>query len=116
MCTVVILRRPWHRWPLILAANRDEMRQRAWLPPARHWPDHASVVAGLDEQAGGSWLGLNDHGVVAAVLNRVGSLGPIPGKRSRGALILRALDEHDVGSATSAITALDPNDFRSFNL
>ena len=96
MCTVVILRRPWHRWPLILAANRDEMKHRPWRSPARHWPDHPNVVAGLDELAGGSWLGLNDDGVVAAVLNRVGSLGPTPGKRSRGELILRALDEPNV--------------------
>ena len=116
MCTVVILRRPWHRWPLILAANRDEMKHRPWRSPARHWPDHPNVVAGLDELAGGSWLGLNDDGVVAAVLNQVGSLGPTPGKRSRGELILRALDEPNIESAASAITALNPNDFRSYNL
>ena len=28
MCTVVVLRRPGHDWPLILAANRDEMAER----------------------------------------------------------------------------------------
>ena len=34
MCTLVILRRPGHDWPLILAANRDEMLDRPWqLPP-----------------------------------------------------------------------------------
>ncbi|MGY9055065.1 MAG: NRDE family protein, partial [Alphaproteobacteria bacterium] len=36
MCTVVILRRPGHAWPLLMAANRDEMRGRAWSPPGRH--------------------------------------------------------------------------------
>ena len=39
MCTVVILRRPGHDWPLLLAGNRDEMKGRPWKPPARHWPD-----------------------------------------------------------------------------
>ena len=86
MCTLVILRRPAHDWPVLIAANRDEMRDRPWRPPARHWPDRPEVVAGLDELAGGSWLGINDHGVVAGILNRVGSLGPAPNKRSRGEL------------------------------
>jgi hypothetical protein len=49
MCSVVILRRPDHpRWPLLLAANRDELGTRQTLAPARHWPDRPDVVAGLD--------------------------------------------------------------------
>ncbi|MCC6782813.1 MAG: NRDE family protein, partial [Planctomycetes bacterium] len=84
MCTLVLLRRPGHAWPLLVAANRDEMRERPWRPPARHWPDRPDVFAGLDELAGGSWLGLNDHGVAAAVLNRRNTLGPAAGLRSRG--------------------------------
>ena len=35
MCTVVLLIRPGHAWPLILAANRDELLDRPWDPPAR---------------------------------------------------------------------------------
>jgi uncharacterized protein with NRDE domain len=84
MCTVVILRRPGHDWPLLLAANRDEMRGRPWSPPGRHWPDRPATRAGLDHEAGGSWLGVNDSGVVVAILNRRGSLGTAEGKRSRG--------------------------------
>ena len=80
MCTLVILRRPGDRWPLLLAANRDEMADRPWRGPGRHWPDRPDVVAGQDLLSGGSWLGLNDHGVVAAILNRVGSLGPAAGR------------------------------------
>ncbi len=52
MCTVVILRRPEHDWPLLIAANRDEMLARSWLPPARHWPDRPDVVAGFDDEEG----------------------------------------------------------------
>ena len=91
------LRRPGTAWPLVLAANRDELASRPARPPARHWPDRAEVVAGLDVQAGGSWLGINDHGVVAGVLNRTGTLGPAAGKRSRGELVLEALDHADAG-------------------
>ena len=116
MCTVVILRRPGHPWPLLLAANRDEMTSRPWLPPARHWPDRPQIVAGKDELAGGSWLGLNDAGVVAGVLNRVGSLGPESGKRSRGELVLEALDHLSASAAATRISLLDPEAFRSFNM
>ena len=116
MCTLVLLRRPGHRWPLLLAANRDEMTDRRWLAPARHWPDRPEAVAGMDELAGGSWLGLNDHGVVAAILNRMGSLGPRDGKRSRGELVLEALDHADAGAAAAALAERDPEAYRSFNL
>jgi uncharacterized protein with NRDE domain len=116
MCTVVILRRPGHPWPLILGANRDEMRDRPWAPPARHWPDRPDVVAGLDRLAGGSWLGLNDSGVVATILNRTGSLGPDPQRRSRGELVLEALDHADAGEAAEALSHLDAESYRSFNM
>jgi uncharacterized protein with NRDE domain len=101
---------------VLIATNRDEMRDRPWRGPGRHWPDRPEVIAGLDELAGGSWLGLNDHGVVAAVLNRVGSLGPTPGKRSRGELVLEALDHADAVAAADALKALDGASYRSFNL
>ena len=116
MCTIVLLRRPGHGWPLVLAANRDEMGDRAWLPPGRHWPDRADVVAGRDERAGGTWLGVNDAGVVAAVSNRRGSLGPDPDKRSRGELPLLALAHGDAGAAARAVAEADGAAYRSFNL
>jgi hypothetical protein len=116
MCTLVILRRPEHDWPVIIGANRDEMIDRQAKPPGRHWPDRAEVVAGLDLLAGGSWLGLNDWGVAAAVLNRHGSLGPAQGMRSRGELVLEALDHADAVSAAEALSHLDPDAYRSFNL
>ena len=116
MCTLVILRRPDHEWPVILAGNRDEMADRPSAPPARHWPDRPEVVAGLDRLGGGSWLGVNDHGVAAVVMNREGSLGPMPGKRSRGELVLEALDHAEAVEAVQALAFLDPVAYRPFNL
>ena len=116
MCTLVILRRPGHAWPVVIGANRDEMVDRPALPPGRHWPDRPEVVAGKDLLAGGSWLGLNDWGVAAAILNRHGSLGPAPGLRSRGELVLEALDHADAVDAAAALSHLDPAAYRSFNL
>ena len=116
MCTLVILRRPGHRWPVLIGANRDEMIDRASKPPGRHWPDRPELVAGLDILAGGSWLGVNDWGVAAAVLNRHGSLGPAPDRRSRGELVLEALDHADAAAAARALVDLDPEAYRTFNL
>jgi hypothetical protein len=116
MCSVVILNRPGHPWPLVIGANRDEMVDRPWKPPARHWPDRGNVVAGLDELAGGTWGGMNDEGVVACVLNRENTLGPEKGKRSRGELVLEALDHADARDAAAALAELDPGAYRPFNL
>ena len=116
MCTLVILRRPEHDWPVVIGANRDEMIGRPALPPARHWPDRPEIVAGQDLLAGGSWLGVNDWGVAAAILNRHGSLGPAPGQRSRGELVLEALDHSDAVAAAEALSHLEPRAYRSFNL
>jgi hypothetical protein len=116
MCTVILLRRPGHAWPVLIAANRDEMAHRPWEPPGRHWPDRPNVTGGLDRLAGGSWLAVNDEGMAAAVLNRRGSLGPKPGRRSRGELVLEALDHADASAAAQALAELDPAAYRSFNL
>jgi hypothetical protein len=116
MCTTVLLRRPDHDWPIVLGALRDEMIDRDWLPPRRHWPDRAEVTAGLDILAGGSWMGLNDSGVTACILNRTGHLGPAAGKRSRGELVLEALDHADAVDAATALSALEADSYRPFNM
>lgn len=116
MCTAALLRRPGHDWPLILGSNRDEMTGRPWQAPGRHWPDRPEVVAGLDELSGGSWAGVNDWGVVAVILNRYGSLGSDSEKRSRGELVLEALDHAEAREAAKALRDLEPSTYRSFNL
>ena len=116
MCTFVILRRPSHNWPVLIGANRDEMLDRPWHPPARHWEDRPEVIAGCDQVAGGTWLGINDHGVVAAILNRRGSLGPKEGYRSRGELTLEALVHADSAVAVEALADIVPESYQPFNM
>lgn len=116
MCTLIVCYRPGHPWPVLMAANRDEMLDRPWRPPARHWPDRSHVVAGIDEVGGGSWFGVNDDGVVAGIMNRAATLGPAAGKRSRGELVLEALDHADAETAAQALSHLNPEAYRGFNL
>jgi len=100
----------------MIAANRDEMEGRPSAPPGRHWPEQPEIVGGLDLLAGGSWLALSDTGVVAAILNRKGTLGPLPGKRSRGELVLDAANHLDARTSATALAELDERAYRPFNL
>lgn len=113
MCTVILLRRPGHAWPLLLAANRDERLDRAWDPPGPYWP---GLTGGRDRTAGGSWMAMGQDGVVAAVLNRPGSLGPEAGKRSRGELPLLAAAAPSAEAGAARIAALDGGLWRPFNM
>ncbi len=113
MCSLVLSFLPTEAWPIVIAANRDERLDRPWDPPARFWP---GITAGRDRLAGGTWLGVNHHGVIAALLNRTGSLGPAPGKSSRGDLPLIALRATTAAAAADRIATLDAGSYRSFNM
>jgi hypothetical protein len=116
MCTVILLHRPGHAWPVLMAANRDEMLDRAWDPPGPWWPERPGVIGGRDRTGGGTWMAAHRAGLVATVLNRPGSLGPAPGKRSRGELPLLALDARTAREAAARITALPAAEWRPFNM
>lgn len=71
MCLIVLALDQHPRYPLVIAANRDEFLDRPtaaldWWQPAPH---AAPIVAGRDLQAGGTWLGLNARGRVAMLTN-----------------------------------------------
>lgn len=113
MCSIIIRLGPTGT---LIAANRDEMVNRTWEPPAAHWPEHPGIIAGRDTTAGGTWMGLNRHGVMAAILNRHGTLGPAAGKNSRGELPLLALRHPNAAHAAFTMASLDASRYRSFNL
>lgn len=92
------------------------MADRPWHPPGRHWPDRPGTVAGRDDLAGGTWLGLNDHGVIAGILNRVGALGPASGFQSRGELPLLALDHAGAVDGAQAVVRINAAHYRPFNM
>lgn len=53
---------------LIVAANRDKFFARP-SKAAHFWDDISGMLAGRDEQAGGTWLGINRQGQFTAVTN-----------------------------------------------
>ena len=116
MCTLAILRRPGHDWPILVGSNRDELRSRKWKSPGRHWINRPDTLGGLDEEAGGTWLALNDNGVIAALLNRRDSLGPANNKRSRGELPLEAVDHAEAEVSASNLSKIRAESYKAFNL
>ena len=86
MCLIVLGWQVHPRFPLVLAANRDEYHDRA-SARAAFWDERRDLLGGRDLQAGGTWLGLTRAGRIAAVTNvREATAAPNPAAPSRGAL------------------------------
>lgn len=90
MCLILIAlnRRP--DLPLIVAANRDEFHARP-AQPLDFWQDQPWLLAGRDLEAGGTWLGVDRLGRLAAVTNIRGEQPGMRGERSRGSLAVKYL-------------------------
>jgi hypothetical protein len=85
MCLIAVFFRAVDDAPLVVGANREEHFDRPGTPP-QLLDGTIRVVAGVDPRAGGTWLGVNELGVVVAVTNRrMAQAPPIP--RSRGLLV-----------------------------
>lgn len=84
MCLLALFFRATTDSPLVVGANREESYARPGEPP-QILDGPVRAVAGLDPQAGGTWLGVNARGVLIAVTNRAYPLAP-PQARSRGLL------------------------------
>lgn len=76
---------------------------------------HGRVLAPLDRQAGGTWLGLNEHGLFAAVTNRRCE-DPDPKRRSRGLIVMDALRARSAREAADEIAGLERDAYNPFNL
>ncbi len=102
-----------------VAFNRDERRDRLpAFPPATHKLARRRAVYPVDPVGGGTWIGVNDRGVVAAVLNRTAgfALPAAGGARSRGLIVPAVLSMDDFDSAVSAASRIDPAQYALFRL
>ncbi len=113
MCLIAWSWRQHPAYPLAILANRDERHVRA-CEPAHWWSETPPLLAGRDLEAGGTWLGLDRRGRLAALTNRR-SVKP-PGAPSRGELPVAFLRGND--DTPRALAALQPRacDYAGFNL
>lgn len=115
MCLISLAWRARADLPLVVAANRDEWRDRP-AEPAHWWPDHPEIFAGRDLQAGGTWMGVTRGGRFAAVTNFRDPSDRRMTARSRGGLIT----EYLLGSADPGAYLADlmhrAGEYNGFNL
>ena len=68
MCLILIAYQTHPKYPLILLANRDEFYSRP-TAQASFWSEDPEILGGKDLQAGGTWMGINKSGNIAALTN-----------------------------------------------
>jgi uncharacterized protein with NRDE domain len=88
VCLLVVAFRVLPGTPLLIGANRDEFLNRPATPMTVLRPADPRLLGGRDEQAGGTWLALNQHGVFAGLTNQPLGGDRDPTRRSRGELPL----------------------------
>lgn len=115
MCTLAIYFQTSAEYPVVIAANRDELYARPATPPQRV-QDDPWIMGGVDLVAGGTWLGINGHNLCAGLLNRRTNTPPDPTRRSRGLLCVDALQESSVAAAATRVVADAGTRYNAFNL
>lgn len=114
MCLLIVLSRVIPGFPLIVAANRDEWLDRPAEAMTVLRAADPRTIGGRDALAGGTWLAVNEHGLVAGLTNRPNPAGRDAAKRSRGELPL-ALTAHPSVEATvdAFVASHRPTDYNA---
>lgn len=118
MCTLAVALGTDRRWPLVVAANRDERLGR----PAEGWalrrgPGDLRYAAPRDLLAGGTWIGVSAEGLFAGVTNFHSPDHPAdPARSSRGELVPLALAGGSLAGARRALDGLAAARFNPFHL
>jgi uncharacterized protein with NRDE domain len=107
MCLLALFFRAVPDAAVVVGANREEHYARGGEPP-RLLPGPMRMVAGVDPRAGGTWLGVNERGLVVAVTNRAKTALPAQ-PRSRGQLA------RDLLACPDAAAAVDQASFELGN-
>jgi uncharacterized protein with NRDE domain len=113
MCTLLAMI-PTPGGVLQVAANRDEFLARPASPPQR-WEGAPAFLAPRDEQAGGTWLGVNARGLFVGVTNRHGG-GRDVARTSRGQLVTAALRAESVEALHRQLAGLAATAHNPFHL
>jgi uncharacterized protein with NRDE domain len=114
VCTILLAWRCAPGAPVVLAANRDELLDRASAPPGL-LAERPRVAGGRDLLAGGTWLAVAADGRLAAVTNRRAE-GRDPLRRSRGELPLAVLAAGGDGAVRRLLAGMDAAAYNPFNL
>lgn len=112
LCLIALAHRTSARFPLVIAANRDEDYDRA-THDAHFWSDAPTVLGGRDAVANGSWLAVTRGGRFAAVTNLRGAERK---RRSRGELVREFVTTEVMPRAYGERIARDADEYAGFHL
>ena len=117
MCTLALYFKVFPGYSMVVAANRDEHYDRPSAPPSLAGTS-PTILAGKDLRAGGTWLGVNDYGLLVGILNRRQRPDSIAQDtyRSRGLLCLELLSLRQVKDLDQVLAALLPNGYQPFTV
>jgi uncharacterized protein with NRDE domain len=115
MCLLIFAHQSDPRYPLVVAANRDEFHARPTAASA-FWPEHPGLLAGRDLEQGGTWMGITRAGRFAAITNYRDPSRTAPAPRSRGELPLRFLTGDASPSGFLQEVAGRAEEYAGFNL
>jgi uncharacterized protein with NRDE domain len=115
LCLIVIAWKARDDLPLIVAANRDEWRERP-AQPAHWWNDAPAILAGRDLRAGGTWMGVTRSGRFAAITNFRDPAERRSTAPSRGALVTEFLQSGEAPERFLATIAARAGAYNGFNL
>ena len=104
MCLLIAFYRIVPDYPMIIGANREELYTRPSLPP-HIISTNPVVFGGIDQVAGGTWLGINKFGLLVGITNRFGK-SPNPSYPSRGLLCLDLLQKNTSGDTKEDLEKL----------
>jgi uncharacterized protein with NRDE domain len=116
VCTLAVFARTLPGWPLVVAANRDELHARPASPPDVLRPEPPRALGGRDLVAGGTWLGVNEDGLVVGLLNRRTATPTDATRRSRGLLCLELLACRSAHEAAGLVARVEGPRYNPFNL
>lgn len=115
MCLVIFAHKISSRYPLIVAANRDEFHARP-TSPSHFWSQAPNLLAGKDLQAGGTWMGITRNHRFAAITNIRDPSSTDPAPRSRGELPINYLNGHQSPEEYLQALARTAQSYAGFNL
>jgi len=101
-------------WPLFIAANRDEFHARP-TTVAGPWPERPDLLAGIDQAAGGTWLGVTRQGRFGLLTN-YRDMAYDAQAASRGALVADYLKSEEPPAEYAGRVARQGSRYNGFNL
>lgn len=116
MCLLIVLAGFDDDYPILVAGNRDELRDRPASPPGLFMGERRRLLSPRDGRAGGTWMAVNDAGLFAGLTNLSGGHERADAP-TRGLLPHLALDADDlVGAVDAVVREVESSSYNGFQL